>query len=64
MINNNKFVEIPGLFSGKTGSNRIVQAIYDKKENKILDMRAIVANNIAPELAQAHSRESLVVYTR
>lgn len=64
MIENKQFVEIPGLFSGHTGSNKIVQAIYDKKENKIIEMRAIVANNIAPEIAQAHARENLVVYTR
>ena len=64
MIENKQFVEIPGLFNGKIGSNRIVQAIYDKKENKIIDMRALVASKVAPEIAQAHARENLVVYTR
>ena len=64
MINNNQYVEIPGLFKGKTGSNRVVQAIYDKKQNKIIDMRAIVANKVEPQIAQAHAQKGLVVYTR
>lgn|ERR1700761_3838922 len=64
MIDNKQYVEIPGLFSGKSGSNKIVQAIYDRKDNKIIDMRAVVSDKMAPELAQAHAAQNLVVYTR
>lgn len=64
MIENKKYVEIPGLFSQKSSPNRVIQAIYDKKENKIIDMRAIAANRIDPGIAQAHAQENLVVYTR
>lgn len=64
MINNKQYVEVPGLFSGKTGSNRIIQGIYDKKTNKILDMRAISGSRLEPALAQAHANERLAIYTR
>jgi hypothetical protein len=64
MIDNKQFVEFPGLFSGKAGSTRIVQGIYDKKTNKILEMRALTANKIAPEIAQAHAHDNLVIYSR
>ncbi len=64
MINNKQYVEVPGLFSGKTGSNRIIQGIYDKKANKILDMRAISGSRLEPALAQAHANERLAIYTR
>jgi hypothetical protein len=64
MIENKQYVEIPGLFAQKSGTNRVIQAIYDKKENKIIDMRAITANAIEPEIARAHAQQNLVVYTR
>jgi hypothetical protein len=64
MINNKKYVEIPGLFGNRTGSNRIIQGIYDQKSGKILDMRGIVTDSVAPEIVRAHAQENLAIYTR
>jgi len=64
MINNKQYVEIPGLFSGKPGANRIVQGIYDTKQNKILAMRAVSASNVDPAIKRAHTKERLAIYSR
>ena len=64
MINSKRYVEVPGLFSSKAGSTRLVQGIYDQKAKKILDMRAVTANKIDSEIAAAHGRQSLVIYPR
>jgi hypothetical protein len=64
MINNKQYVEIPGLFGTKAGSSRLIQGIYDKQQNKILDMRAITADRVDSQIAQAHAQESLAIYTR
>jgi hypothetical protein len=64
MIDNKQYVEIPGLFSGKPGSNRIVQGIYDKKKGEIVAMRAVAAQRLDPEIARAHGSQRLAIYSR
>jgi hypothetical protein len=40
-LNNKQYVEIPGVFGSKPTETQVVQAIYDRDRDEVVDARAI-----------------------
>ena len=45
-LNNKQYVEIPGVFGASNASTQVVQAIYDRDRDKVLDARAIRSGRV------------------
>ena len=64
-IANRNYVEMPDVFRGKPNNTRIVQAIYNKRTNAVIDAR-LIASRVAParEIIDKHAAgDGVVIYT-
>jgi hypothetical protein len=62
---NKSYVEMPNVFRNQPTNTRMVQAIYNKRTNKVLDSR-LVASAVSPamEVIKQHAAgNGLVVYS-
>lgn len=62
-LNGKPYVQVDGVFSGKPKLSQLVQVVYDKKGNKILDARGITSSDVEKEVVRLHDEgQGVVVY--
>lgn len=64
-MNNHKYVEVPGVFNRKYSETQLVQAIYDRSADKIVDARAISSGEIEDEelLRLNDKGDGMIIFT-
>jgi hypothetical protein len=64
-INNKKYVEVQGVFSGRSEPTRIVQGFYDTENERIIDARALASSSRPDrQIVEQHDEgDGLVIYS-
>lgn len=64
-LENKKYTEVTGVFSGTPKRNQVVQGFYDTRTGRLLEARAIASSEAAErEVVDQHEAgDGLVIYT-
>ena len=63
-LNGKQYAEVSGVFGQSTTPNRVIQGLYDKGSNKIVDARKVLGRKVDDDVVAQHQKGAgLVVYS-
>lgn len=64
-LNSKNYVEIPGVFNTREADTQLVQAIYDRDNDEVLDARAVRSGQTDDEALIRHNEkgDGMIIFT-